>query len=99
MAEVTSYIYATDYCGKQERGVLEETTKARREVSSHLRALYGAGVPVYSREMIRDVLNQLQSGHQKVLVKGLDGNIVDFAIETGQISESVDGFDFVMCVE
>ncbi len=99
MEEFTSYIYAADYCRKKEHGVLEETTKARTEVSSHIRALYDAGVPIYSRELIRDVFNQLQSGHQKILVKGLDGNIVDFDIETGQISDSVDEFNFVMCVE
>lgn len=99
MGEFTSYIYAADYCRKKEHGVLEETPKARTEVSSHIRSLYDAGVPIYSKEMTRDVVNQLRSGHQKILVRGLDGNIVDFDIETGQISCSVDWFDFVMCVE
>ncbi|KIX05454.1 uncharacterized protein Z518_06326 [Rhinocladiella mackenziei CBS 650.93] len=96
MGEFTSYIYAADYCRRKENGVLEETPKARADVSSHIRSLYDAGVPIYSKEMIRDVVDQLQSGHQKVLVRGLDGNIVGFHIETGQISDSIDGFDFVI---
>lgn len=101
MEEFTSYIYAADYCRKKEDGVPvpSQIAKAKTEVSSHICALYDAGIPIYSREMIRDVLNQLQSGHHKILVKGLDGNTVDFDVETGQISDSVDGFNFVMCVE
>jgi len=95
-----SYIYCGDhYRYTQVHGFLDGTTREATEVSSHIRSLYDAGEPFYSKEIIRDIGRQLRSGSQKVSVRGLDGIVVDVDIETGQLLDTGDpDWDFVMYV-
>ncbi|KIX03742.1 uncharacterized protein Z518_07295 [Rhinocladiella mackenziei CBS 650.93] len=88
------------YCGDHHRSLqgrgLDTTTRAT-EVSSHIRSLYDAGVPLYSKEIIRDVGEQLRSGSQIISVRGLNGIAVDVNIETGQVFDAGDpDWDFVV---
>jgi hypothetical protein len=48
--------------------------------------LFDVGIPFYTKEVIRDVFQQLEKfgeKGQKVWVRGLDGIMVDFDIESG----------------
>lgn len=56
-------------------------------MTSKIRSLYDAGTPLYTKEAIRDIDQQLEKCVQrgeKVLVRGLDGIMVDFEIESGR---------------
>ncbi len=46
---------------------------------------YEAGVPFFTKELFRDVAQQIEAGHQRVAVPGLDGLSVRFVIETGKV--------------
>ena len=95
-----SHVYSGDLNRSlQAHEPLDGTTRKATEVSSHIRSLYDAGEPLYSKEIIRDVDRQLRVGSQKVSVRGLDGIVVDVDIETGQIFDMGDSdWDFVMYV-
>ncbi|WEW58642.1 hypothetical protein PRK78_004110 [Emydomyces testavorans] len=61
-------------------------SESREEIEQKIRSLYEAGCPLFTKDAIRDVSEQLkQNGDtgQEILIKGLDGTIVDFNIETG----------------
>jgi hypothetical protein len=77
------------YCGDAQRvlqvhGPLDGTARNATEVSSHIRSLYDAGEPLYTKDIIRDVSRQLRGGSQKVLVRGLNGTAVDVDMEIGE---------------
>lgn len=92
------------YCGDLQRSLqvqrpLDETSEKANEVSNRIRSLYDAGVPFYSKEAIRYINRQLKNGSEKVLVKGIDGVVVDIEVETGQPFDMGDqDTDFVMSV-
>jgi hypothetical protein len=83
----------------QVYGPLDGTARKATEVSSHIRSLYDAGEPLYSKEIIRDVCRQLRGGSQKVLVRGLNGIAVDVDMEMGEPFDTGDpDWDFVVYV-
>lgn len=58
---------ANVYCGDlnrslQVRGPLDRTLREATEVSGHIRSLYDSGVPLFSKEVLRDVGRQLNEG-------------------------------------
>jgi hypothetical protein len=72
------------------------------EVTSKIRSLYDAGTPFYTKEVIRDVDRQpkkfVERG-QKVSVRGLDGIMVDFEIESGlTLPVGEPDLEMVLCV-
>ncbi|KAI9693286.1 MAG: hypothetical protein M1822_005282, partial [Bathelium mastoideum] len=70
------------------------------DVKSRIWSLYNAGVPFFTKVSIQDLDRQLEKDPkrgQRVTVKGLDGTVVDFEIETGLIHSS-DEPDFEMLV-
>ena len=80
------------------RGDSEEEGQATLKI----RALFDAGTPFYTKEVIRDVCQQLEKfggKGQKVSVRGLDGVIVDFDVESGLILQAAQpDLEFVVCV-
>lgn len=67
------------------------TLAEKREVFAAARRLiqakYDAGIPLFTKDLFRDVVRQLDSDDtldQKVSVVGLDGRAVHFPIETGK---------------
>lgn len=57
------------------------------DMTSKIRSLYDAGTPLYTKEAIQDIDQQLEKcvhRGEKVLVRGLDGIMVDFEIESGR---------------
>jgi len=80
----------------------EEIVRKWPEVTLKIRSLFDAGTPFFTKEVIRDVCQQLEKfggKGQKVSVRGLDGVIVDFDIESGLIlpSDQPD-LEFIVCV-
>lgn len=65
-----------------------------------IRSLYHAGTPFYTKEALQGVCQQLEKSverGQKVLVKGLDGVLVDFDIESGRtIAAGEPNLEFIM---
>ncbi|KAK2880150.1 hypothetical protein FQN49_000529 [Arthroderma sp. PD_2] len=56
------------------------------EVQSRIQALYDDGVPFFTKAVLREIYEQikdpLEEG-QTILVRGLDGELVEFDVETG----------------
>jgi hypothetical protein len=64
------------------------------EAMTKIHSLADAGHPLYTNEVLREIGRQLRNTEskeegQKISVKGLDGVIVEFAIETGQTHQSL----------
>jgi hypothetical protein len=60
----------------------EQTTALRL-----IQAKYDAGIPLFTKDLFRDLVRQLDSDHstdQGVSVTGLDGLAVHFPVETGR---------------
>jgi hypothetical protein len=88
------------YLGKVTR--LGRSTSIE-EATSKIHSLVDTGQPLFTKEVLREVGQQLRNAHnkdgQKISVKGLDGFIVEFAIETGDIHKSLEpGFEFIVYV-
>lgn len=67
------------------------------KISAEILSLYKAGEPLFSRELLRDIRLQLKFGSTKVLIWGINGELVDFEIETGQTYDSGDpDHNFIM---
>ncbi|KIW16835.1 hypothetical protein PV08_04025 [Exophiala spinifera] len=97
---MVSYIY----CGDRERSLRDsqlssdETTGEAAEVSSRILSTYHAGEPLFSKEIIRDVARQLANTEcRKVSVRGLDGQVVEIDVETGNVLDTGNPeWDYVM---
>jgi hypothetical protein len=77
------------YCGEHHRYFneaqsLHEETSNAEEVSARIRSLYEAGVPIYNKELLRNIAQQLKDKLPKVSVIGIDGTEVTSDIDTGQ---------------
>ena len=73
------------------------------EAVSKIHALVDTGHPLFTKEVLRDVGRQLRNARnkeaQKISVKGLDGVVVEFDIETGDTHKSWEpGFEFIVYV-
>ncbi|KAH8789097.1 hypothetical protein F5882DRAFT_438708 [Hyaloscypha sp. PMI_1271] len=69
------------------------------EAHAEIHSLYLSGAPVFTREIIQDVgqqLRKLEGKFGKVFIRGLDGVMVEFAIETGRILPSQPDTEFVI---
>lgn len=65
---------------------IEEKCEKLEAAQEVIRAKYDAGVPLFTRDQFRDILQQLESGgnpERKVSITGLDGTPVHFQIKTG----------------
>jgi hypothetical protein len=87
------------YMGKATR--LGPSTSVEEAISK-INSLIDAGEPLFTREKLREVCQQLRKFHckansQKISVKGLDGVTVEFAIETEDTHKSsLPGFEFIV---
>ena len=65
-----------------------DTVQRLTEIHTANRSFYLSGAPLFTREIIRDVsqqLKKLEGKAGKVSVRGLDGVIVEFPVETGRM--------------
>lgn len=90
MVQGLHYFQAAEHGYPVEPG--EEPPKEITDAFAVIQSLYDAGTPLYTKEAIRDVWQQLEScradGYkigQKVSVKALNGENVDFEIQTGRV--------------
>jgi hypothetical protein len=64
---------------------LDEKRQELMEVHRLIRAKYDAGIPFFTKDLFRDVVQQLESdSSERVSITGLDGFAVDFPIEPGK---------------
>lgn len=71
----------------------ELTTRERnaelKKVKANIKTLYDKGIPFFTKDAIQNVHQQLKDciaqGQGKISVKGLDGNVVEFGVEIGQV--------------
>lgn len=100
---MVSYVYSKDEHHMDKMISAGETVRKITAATAKIRSLFEAGVPFYTKEAIRNVLQQLErSGEkgQKVSVRGLDGVIVDFEIETGiTLPADQPDLEFIVCVQ
>jgi hypothetical protein len=103
MAKET-HAYSGDGYHRDGATLAEETTTETTEATLKIRSLFDAGIPFYTKEAIRDVCQQLEKlgeseSRQKVSVRGLDGVIVDFDIESGRtLPAGEPDLEFLVCV-
>ncbi|KAI9770346.1 MAG: hypothetical protein M1839_003223 [Geoglossum umbratile] len=81
---------------------LDETMsedKATAEAISKIQWLYDSGTPLFTKETIRDLCQQLEKFSkkgEKVSVRGLDGVAVDFEVENGCTIDFWDDLEYIM---
>lgn len=76
----------------------EEEFAKLREIRANIRSMYEAGQPLYSKDRIRFVLEQMEkplAAGQHIHVPALDGNMVPWTVRTGQEFDVEDGVRFV----
>lgn len=68
--------------------ITAEEERDRLAAAHHLvQTKYNAGVPLFTKQLFRDILHQFQNyrdGNQGVSVPGLDGSTVHFTLDTGK---------------
>ena len=72
-------------------GPPHDAPKSEEEAVARIDELYASGIPFFSKESIRAVLKQIQSLSalgDKILVKGVDGAMVEFEINVGGIHQT-----------
>ena len=77
-----------------ESSVVE--TLAMTRAMLKVRSLYNEGTPLFTKEAIRDLDQQLEKSHergQKVSVRGMDGAKMEFQLETGRTLPTQEGSD------
>jgi hypothetical protein len=65
----------------------EEWVGTAAKVTSDIQLLYDAGTPLFTKDAIQDVLQQLESSAKRVWIKGLNGVMTEFDIESGRVME------------
>ncbi|RMZ85263.1 hypothetical protein DV738_g379, partial [Chaetothyriales sp. CBS 135597] len=93
------HIYSGDLHRYEQQHESDDiNTQEGTKISAHILSLYQAGEPLFSKELLRRVSQQLKAKSQKVSVRGLDGVDVDFDIETGQVFDAgdPDGEPFIL---
>ena len=76
-----------------------ELQELRDGERSKLSSLYDAGVPLFTKEAIRDLDQQLKSvtGYgQKISIKGIDGIMVDFKVMIGETHSAERGEEYIL---
>jgi hypothetical protein len=89
--------FPTDGNDVEKHNIIQRLTEAHAEI----RSLYFSGAPVFTREIIQDVgqqLRKLEGQCGKVFIRGLNGIMVEFAIETGRIIPCGPDKEFIMYV-
>lgn len=69
------------YCGELNRLTTQDEERAKLEAvenSALVCSIYSAGVPLYSKQALQDILTQLQSDSDNVNVRAIDGRLVSF---------------------
>ncbi|TAQ89295.1 hypothetical protein B7494_g2388 [Chlorociboria aeruginascens] len=69
------------------------------EVQAEIRSLYLSGAPMFTREDIQDVSQQLRKLEGKsgtVFIRGINGAMVEFAVETGRVFPTRSETDYVL---
>lgn len=77
------------------------TIQRQLGINDEIRSLYLAGVPLFTKEQIyaiRQQLKALKGKRGKVLVTGLNGNVAEFIVKTGDVLSSNTGVERVMYV-
>jgi len=64
---------------------LQEQRVEMAAANELLREKYDAGVPFFTKDVIRSVVEQLDKGNETVAIKGLDGRDVHFTVGTGKL--------------
>ncbi|KAJ5279562.1 hypothetical protein N7478_004934 [Penicillium angulare] len=70
-------------------GIPQDYPETEEEALARLDELYTSGVPFFSKASIRSVLEQMQRPlveGDKILVKALDGSMVEYTMRTGVVS-------------
>lgn len=79
----------------------EVRQRRREEITADIRSLYLSGTPIFDREVIRRLgqqLKALRGKTGKVFVTGLDGVVTEFAVEEGNVKKFGSGPEHVMLV-
>lgn len=76
---------------------------SREEARSVVQSLVDQGCPLFTREALRDVGQQLKRAYkgeiQKISLQALDSVTVEFPVETGQVQSSREpGAEFIVYV-
>lgn len=76
----------------RQRTAVSASDEENAEFVKHIRELYDAGVPLFTKERLREVAWQLKDyeqnksqPEQKIFVRGIDGKKVEFLIQVGHI--------------
>jgi hypothetical protein len=72
------------------------------EIDDEIRALYLSGVPLFTKEQlyaVRQQLKALKGGRGKVLVAGVNGQVAEFAVKTGDILPTNADVERIMYVQ
>lgn len=75
------------------------TIQRQSELNDEIRSLYLSGVPLFTKEQIyavRQQLKELEGKCGKLLVTGLNGNVTEFVVKTGHVLPSDTGVERVM---
>lgn len=70
-----------------------ETSPGLADVHAQMRSLYLSGTPLFTKDSIGHLHQQLKTlagKPGKVSIKGLDGNLVDFFVEPGRLRTNAD---------
>lgn len=76
-----------------------DATRKLAHIHADIQFLYLSGVPLFTKEAIRNVscqLNELGGKSGKVYVKALNGILVEFNVETGRVFPSGLDAEFVV---
>jgi hypothetical protein len=77
------------------------TIQRQSEISDEIRSLYLSGVPLFTKEQLHAVRQQikaLEGKRGKVLVTAINGDVAEFVIKTGDVLPSNKNVERIMYV-